>query len=110
LPKIKIHHIIKELKSYREAVSFNNLYTTEWNNYFNFFIPSIKLIEKRRDGSKIIKRYDKPKTPYQRIIDSPHVFEQTKLDLKKLYETLNPFELQVRMSNKIKTIIKLVNG
>jgi hypothetical protein len=87
----------------------NNLYTTEWNYYFNFFIPSIKLIEKKRDGSKIIKRYDKPKTPYQRIFESPHISEQSKAELKALFETLNPFELQERMSNKIKTIIKLVS-
>jgi hypothetical protein len=32
----------------------NDLYTKEWNLYFNFFIPSVKLINKVRDGSKII--------------------------------------------------------
>jgi hypothetical protein len=88
----------------------NNLYTTEWNYYFNFFIPSIKLIDKNRDGSKIIKQYDKPKTPYQRIIESPYVSEPTKAKLKALFDRLNPFELQERMANKIKMIIKLVNS
>ena len=88
----------------------NNLYTTEWNDYFNFFIPSIKLIAKKRDGAKIKKRYDKPKTPYQRVIESPYVSEQTKAELNTRFESLNPFELQKRMFTKIKTIIKLVNS
>ena len=42
----------------------NELYTSEWNLYFNFFIPSVKLIEKSRVGSKIVKKYDSPKTPF----------------------------------------------
>ena len=88
----------------------NNLYTSEWNDYFNFFIPSIKLIAKRRDGAKIKKQYDKPKTPYQRVMASPYVSEQTKAKLKARFESLNPFELQKRMFNKIKTIITLANG
>lgn len=88
----------------------NNLYTTEWNDYFNFFIPSIKLIAKKRDGAKIIKQYDKPKTPYQRVVESPYVSQQTKAELKARFDTLNPFDLQERMARKIKTIIKLVNS
>ncbi|MFQ5865493.1 MAG: hypothetical protein ACE5IW_09725 [bacterium] len=28
----------------------NEFYTTEWNYYFNFFIPSVKLIEKDSIG------------------------------------------------------------
>ena len=51
----------------------NNLYTKEWRLFHNFFCPSVKLIEKERIGSKTIKRHDSPKTPYQRIIDSPHI-------------------------------------
>lgn len=85
----------------------NNLYTTEWNYYFNFFIPSVKLIKKERDGGKVIKRYDKAKTPYQRIVESSYIPKQTKNELRALYNTLNPFDLQQRMANKITTIRKL---
>ncbi len=86
-----------------------NLYTTEWNLYFNFFIPSIKLIKKYRDRSKIIKKYDKPKTPFQRILESSEITENTKVILKEKFMSLDPFKLQEKMANKIKGIIKMVN-
>jgi hypothetical protein len=88
----------------------NDLYTNEWNLYFNFFIPSVKLIEKYRVGSKIIKKYDKPKTPFQRILESKEISEVTKKLLKEQFKTLNPFEVQKRMKEKIKTIIDIVNN
>ncbi len=53
-----------------------------------------------------MKRYDKPKTPYQRVLESPHVPEQTKQALRKLEKTLNPFELRKAMEEKLKKIFK----
>ena len=87
----------------------NNLYTTEWNQYFNYFIPAIKLVQKYRNGSKIVKKYDKPKTPYQRIIESEYISKKVKDQLKEQFQNLNPFELQEKMANKIKVIINIVN-
>lgn len=87
----------------------NHLYTSEWNNYFNFFNPSMKLIKKERVGSKIIKKYDPPKTPYQRLTESKHIDQSTKTRLKQKFESLNPFEIQKQMKANIKQIIDLVN-
>jgi len=87
----------------------NDLYTSEWNLYFNFFIPSVKLVDKVRVGSKIIKKHDKPKTPFQRILESEHVSEEIKSKLRKQFKNLDPFQLQKQMSIKIKKIIKIVN-
>lgn len=87
----------------------NELYTTEWNLYFNFFIPSVKLIEKKRVGSKIIKKYDKPKTPFQRLLESEYIPIKTKKKLQVQFANLNPFELQKQMSLKIKAILNIVN-
>src|SRR6201989_2462813 len=36
--------------------------------YVNFFQPSFKLAEKRREGAKVIKRYHDPSTPYERAL------------------------------------------
>lgn len=44
----------------------------------NFFHPSAKLNEKTGNGSKASKRYDTPKTPYQRVIDSDAVSPEVK--------------------------------
>ncbi len=73
-----------------EIVPFlNKLYKTEWRLFHNFFYPSVKLIAKQRIASKTIKRYDNPKTPYQRIMDSPDISPSKKRSLTKLFEQLN---------------------
>lgn len=87
----------------------NSLYTTEWNLYFNFFNPSVKLIQKERIGSKIVKKYDKPKTPFERLMNSDYIDPEIKLQLKKQFETLNPFVLQKKMKNKIKFIMNFIH-
>jgi hypothetical protein len=84
----------------------NELYTSEWRLFLNFFCPSMKLLEKKRVASKIIKRYDKPKTPYRRVLESPNVSEEIKRKLKEQYKTLNPFELRKALEVKLKKIFK----
>jgi hypothetical protein len=87
----------------------NDLYTTEWRLYFNFFIPSVKLVDKYRKGSQIIKKFDSPKTPLQRLIESKHIDPQIKFRLQKHFESMNPFALQSTMSDKIKNIQRTLN-
>ena len=41
--------------------------------HVNFFQPSFKLKEKRREGAKVIKRYHAPATPYERALAHPKV-------------------------------------
>jgi hypothetical protein len=82
----------------------NLLYSQEWRLFHNFFSPSVKLIAKIRIGSKTIKHHDNPKTPYQRILDSPHISPQIKSSLSKQLETLNPFVLRKTMEDKLKRI------
>ena len=85
----------------------NDLYDNEWRLFFNFFMPSVKLLTKSRVGSKIKKKYDSPKTPFQRVIESPLVSDERKDCLEKVYRTLNPFELQKSVHSKIAQILKL---
>lgn len=85
----------------------NKLYKAEWRLFHNFFCPSVKLIEKQRIASKTIKRYDTPKTPYQRIMESPDIQAEVKKKLTDLFETLNPFLLRKAMEKRLKEIFKL---
>ena len=80
----------------------NKVYKTEWRLFHNFFCPSVKLIAKQRIASKTIKRYDNPKTPYQRVMDSPDISPATKQSLTKLFKKLNPFHLRKTMEEKLK--------
>jgi 5S rRNA maturation endonuclease (ribonuclease M5) len=86
----------------------NELYKSEWRLYHNFFLPSVKLMEKKVVASKTIKCYDVPKTPYQRILDSEYVSPSTKQDLKELFEGLNPFQLRKAMEKRLKKIFDLL--
>jgi hypothetical protein len=61
--------------------------------YLNFFQPVMVLLEKKRDGAKLIKHFDQAKTPYQRVLDSPDVLEAVKTRLREFYLKLNPAEL-----------------
>ncbi|MBL1208161.1 MAG: integrase [Calditrichaeota bacterium] len=88
----------------------NNLYSSEWYLYFNFFMPYFKLVSKIREGAKTIKKYDKPKTPYQRILESKDINDEIKRKLTKTFKQLNPFDLQKAMAIKIKQIINLANS
>lgn len=82
----------------------NDLYRTEWRLFHNFFCPSMKLISKTRVASKTVKRYDKPKTPYQRVLESADVPETAKKNLTTLFESLNPFDLRDAMEEKLRKI------
>jgi hypothetical protein len=61
--------------------------------YVNFFQPSFKLKEKRREGAKVIKRYHDPCTPYERALAHPTVAEAVKERLRAQYRTLDPVAL-----------------
>jgi hypothetical protein len=61
--------------------------------YVNFFQPSFKLKEKRREGAKVIKRYHAPSTPYERALAHPRLPAAVKQRLRDRYRTLNPVAL-----------------
>jgi hypothetical protein len=76
-----------------ELLTLNELYRY-LRLYTNFFQPTMKLIEKTRIGSKVTKKYDKPLTPYRRILACPDVSDQDKQKLKTQYSKLNPAHLK----------------
>jgi hypothetical protein len=61
--------------------------------YVNFFQPSFKLKEKRREGAKVIKRYHAPSTPYERAVAHPKVATAVKTRLRDQYRSLDPIAL-----------------
>jgi hypothetical protein len=83
----------------------NELYKAQWRLFHNFFLPSVKLLEKKRIASKTIKRYDTPKTPYQRLMESPHVSDTIKQSLAKEFDHLNPFKLRKEIEKKLAKIL-----
>src|SRR3989338_3698457 len=70
--------ILKEMYKYLEI-------------YINHFLPSMKCIEKiRHNISHSSRKYDIPKTPYQRFMEHPKVLKEAKEKMRVFHETLNP--------------------
>jgi len=61
----------------------------------NYFYPSIKIIGKTRLASgKVKKLYDRPKTPFQRLLESKDISVTVKKQLKLRAAQLNPISLK----------------
>jgi len=91
----KNYSVVRKYFGYRRFDSFHQLEIINHickliSLYHNFFQPVMKLKEKMRIGSRIKRVYDIPKTPYQRVLDSKHILEESKIKLKLKYKTLNP--------------------
>lgn len=90
-----------------EQEMINDLFRNELRSFKNFFQPVMKLKRKTKLKGKNYREYDKPKTPYQRIMESEQVEEKTKRELKKAYENLNPAELKRGIDQKVEKLYQV---
>ncbi|MBT9166872.1 MAG: hypothetical protein DDT19_00196 [Syntrophomonadaceae bacterium] len=75
----------------------------------NLFLPSQKLLKKERLGSRLKRLYDKPKTPFERVLESNEGDQIKIAELKKLQNTLSPFDLAQTIEKKLDHIFTLAN-
>jgi len=61
-----------------------------------------------RKEVKVYKQYEVAKTPYERVKQSKKVFRETKQELQKTYESLNPAALTRSLQTKLRRIGKLL--
>ena len=87
-----------------ELNMLNDLYRNELRLYKNFFSPVIKLVLKERVAGRIHRRYDKPRTPYQRLMDSQEISEAKKQELRQTYLSLNPAQLKRTIDKKLNNL------
>lgn len=85
----------------------NEIYEIQ-NLIQNFFVPQYKIKSKVRVEGKIKKKYDKPKTPYQRLLES-NLPEINKQKLREQYAKLHFPTLKRQKDELIKAFIKLQN-
>jgi len=90
----------------KELRIFNQLYTF-LRLYVNFFQPVRKLVEKKRIGSRIKKRYDVAQTPYRRVLASSLISEEVKMQLQRQYAMLNPAELKRQITSLQNGLLRL---
>jgi hypothetical protein len=89
-----------------ELLAINEMYC-HLRLYTNFFQPTMKLTEKTRSGSKVTKKYDKPLTPFRRVLACPDVSEEDKRAVKKLYLKLNPAQLKREITKMQQELYRL---
>lgn len=105
---------VRELFGYdrfenQELISLmNEIYQAYWNPLWNYFTPVMKLVEKTRVGAKYKKKYDKPQTPYQRLLANEALTSVQKRDLKHRFEGHNPFYLKEQLDIKLKIFFNKV--
>lgn len=64
-------------------------------DYVNFLQPVRKLVDKTRDGAKIIKRYDQAESPYRRLLASGHPTPDAITELAARSAALHPIRLKL---------------
>lgn len=94
------------LEDRRLVTMIDDLYRGEWRVLHNFFLPSMQLIAKTRDGGHIKRRHSKALTPYDRLLASPKVDEAAKKKLTRERKQYDPFELQREIEVKLKAIFR----
>jgi hypothetical protein len=84
----------------------NALYL-DWEKLNNFFKPSMKLVSKVRVKSRYVKKYDTPATPFERLKTSGILSQEQAASLEQEYESLDPFELERRIQQRLRKIEKM---
>lgn len=85
----------------------DDLYQNEWHWLVNFFCPTFKLIDKKKVGSKYVKRYEKPRSPYARLLESAEVPRKEKQKLRAIREGLDPVKLRRRIEQKLRRLFAI---
>lgn len=75
----------------------------------NFYLPSVKLIEKRRVGARVRRVYDVPQTPLDRLAASTGVARRRVRALQQMRVQLDPIALATRIDTALEAIYRLAN-
>lgn len=89
-----------------ELSILNELYES-LNLYNNHFQPTQKMIQKTRDGTRIVKKYDKFATPYERVLNSPWIDCTKKDELRKVHEALDLYILKSNIAHSQESLVDI---
>lgn len=89
--------------------AMNDLYQNELRILQNLFLPSMKLLEKTRIGSTLKRRYDKPQTPLERLLNCPQADPAKIQELKNLRDRTDPFALAKTIELKLEGVYQMAN-
>jgi len=96
--------------TFDELNIINDLYRGDLRLYKNFFQPVMKLVSKERIGGRVKRKYDVPRSPYQRLLESAQVSEKTKRELEAIHHSLNPAQLKRSIDAKLDKLYRTCQG
>ncbi len=96
------------LDSQKQVDMMNMLYSGSLRDYTNYFQPVQKLLDKKRVGARKVKKYDRAKTPFQRVLESEEVCVEIKEGFRKHYMGLNPVVLRREIERGLERIFTSV--
>ncbi|MBW6473741.1 MAG: hypothetical protein K0B14_11485 [Anaerolineaceae bacterium] len=79
-----------------------------WEFAQTFFQPVLKLVGKDRIDGKTIRKYDRAKTPYRRVLNLEDLPFDLKARLSVQYMILNPVSLRASIDQKVALLWKMV--
>jgi len=89
--------------------ALNELYRGDLRLLQNLFLPSVKLVEKKRVGSRLRRRYDQPRTPLDRVASCADADAELVAQLIALRERLDPFAIAASVEAQLDNIYGLAN-
>ena len=78
----------------------NDLYANEFRRWADLFTPSVKLLKKKIRGESFRRVYDRPRTPFQRVLSGPGADQAKLAALKKAFRDEDPFAIPERARAK----------
>lgn len=105
----------KNLQYVREVVGYERYDTpqaVEWLNavyacldeYANLFLPMRKIMSKERHQGRVKKKYDRARTPLQRLLESTELDEQARSKMQSQKEALDPLRLHQHLDHLIQVV------
>ncbi len=94
------------LEAPRVVALINALFTDVWGPLHNFFLPSMKLVQKWRVGAKWKRRHDEAQTAYQRLLRWDGLTGKARRRLRDQFESLDPFGLHLELDRRLAGILK----
>jgi len=87
-----------------EALAALTALYTDLRLFQNLFQPSMKLVRKVRVGSRLIRRYDRPQTPFERVKVCAEADPAKVAALQRVLETTDPFALSQRIDRHLERL------
>jgi hypothetical protein len=82
------------------------VYKEVWGPLQNFFLPCLKLKKRWRERSHWRRRYEPPRTAYDRLCAPGILTLQERRQLRERYASLDPFELKDQLERQLKPILQ----